>query len=101
MNTIWKDKILRFYLILFLLGAFTQSVIGALGGISNWRDVNATGWIIIVCSILGNCATTIIAFLNKNAAKLEQGLLPTYSQETETTTVTKTKDSNDPIENGK
>lgn len=99
MNAIWKDKLLRLYLVLFVLSAFSTSVIGAFGGISEIKDVKITGWIIIIFSIVSNCASTILAFINKNASKLEQGQLPIYSQEieteTKTTTTTESKETNE------
>lgn len=76
MNAIWKDKLLRLYLILFLLGAFCTSVMATLSGITDASQVRGIGWVMIVCSIIGNCVNTILAFINKNASKLEQGILP-------------------------
>ena len=93
---IWEFRMAIMWFFLFSVNALCSCMIAALTG-AKWHELDAQSKFMIVVAITGNWTGTIMAFVSKQAQRIQKSGLPFPQIGDDTTFVTKTHTETDAV----
>lgn len=79
--TIWEWRMAIFWFCLFSVNTLCTSITAALVG-ADWAQLDTQSKLMIVIAVIGNWTGAIMAFVSKQAQKIQKGELPIPTGET-------------------